>query len=60
MNGSNSSKPLFARDGFNFKGTLPFSWPHTEQQKVLNFDDEFYMPKYPLGYGLRTRLKRSH
>lgn len=51
---------LFARDGFNFKGTLPFSWPHTEQQKVLNFDDEFYMPKYPLGYGLRTRLKRSH
>ncbi len=46
---------LFARDGADFTGKLPFSWPKEPMQSPLNFGDAGYDPLYPYGYGLTLR-----
>ena len=37
---------------YDFKGTLPYSWPRTAIQTPLNYDDEDYDPLFAYGYGL--------
>lgn len=37
---------------FDFKGTLPFSWPKLPTQVTLNHGDAAYDPLFPLGFGL--------
>ncbi len=37
---------------YDFKGTLPYSWPRTAIQTPLNYDDENYDPQFAFGYGL--------
>ncbi|MEM7218223.1 MAG: glycoside hydrolase family 3 protein [Pseudomonadota bacterium] len=44
---------LFATDDFNFAGRLSFSWPKDAEQAAPNFDDDVYLPLFPVGYGLR-------
>jgi len=39
---------------YDFQGRLSFSWPKRAGQ-VLNFDDEDYDPRFPVGYGLIMR-----
>ena len=46
---------LFARDGADFTGKLPFSWPREPMQSPLNFGDAEYCPLYPFGYGLSLK-----
>lgn len=38
---------------YDFQGQLPFSWPATPQQAVLNVDNDDYSPLLPLGAGLQ-------
>ena len=37
---------------YDFTGKLPYSWPKTKDQSVLNFTDNIYDPLFPYGYGL--------
>ena len=37
---------------YDFKGTLPYSWPRTAVQTPLNVGDEDYDPLFAYGYGL--------
>jgi len=37
---------------YDFKGTLPYSWPRTAVQTPLNVGDEGYDPLFAYGYGL--------
>jgi beta-glucosidase len=41
-----------ADDGFDFTGTLSFSWPRTALDSVLNVGSADYDPLFPFGYGL--------
>ncbi len=36
---------------YDFKGTLPYSWPRTAVQTPLNVGDENYDPLFAFGYG---------
>ncbi|SHG76088.1 glycoside hydrolase family 3 protein [Ferrimonas marina] len=38
---------------YDFHGTLPFSWPATPQQAVVNFYDDRETPLLPYGFGLK-------
>jgi beta-glucosidase len=38
---------------YDFKGTLPHSWPRSMDQIPLNTGDSNYDPLYPYGYGLK-------
>ncbi len=38
---------------FDFQGRLPFSWPASPDQAVINRGDEPYLPAFPFGFGLR-------
>lgn len=40
------------KPAYDFKGTLPYSWPRTAIQTPLNYDDEDYDPLFAYGYGL--------
>ncbi len=37
---------------YNFTGTLPLSWPRTEDQIPINVGDTPYDPLFPYGFGL--------
>ena len=37
---------------FDFRGRLPFSWPHSPDQAEINRGDDPYQPAYPYGFGL--------
>ncbi|NDI36187.1 glycoside hydrolase family 3 protein [Chengkuizengella sediminis] len=37
---------------YNFTGTLPMSWPLTEEQIPINIGDPQYDPLFPYGFGL--------
>ncbi|MEI5907065.1 glycoside hydrolase family 3 N-terminal domain-containing protein [Bacillus spongiae] len=37
---------------YNFTGTLPISWPRSEEQLPMNIGDENYDPLFPYGFGL--------
>lgn len=37
---------------FDFCGQLPFSWPRSDSQLLLNVNDEDYDPLFPYGFGL--------
>ncbi|WP_026148010.1 glycoside hydrolase family 3 protein [Robiginitomaculum antarcticum] len=54
--GGYAADVLFAgQDGrvaYDFKGTLPYSWPRTAIQTPLNVGDENYDPLFAYGYGL--------
>ncbi len=54
--GGYATDVLFAgQDGrvaYDFKGTLPYSWPRTAIQTPLNVGDENYDPLFAYGYGL--------
>ena len=46
---------IFTKDdkiNHDFTGKLPYSWPKTKDQSVLNFTDSVYDPLFPYGYGL--------
>ena len=50
-------KPAPGKAGYDFTGTLPFSWPRTAVQTPLNIGQEKfgqpkYDPQFALGYGL--------
>ena len=49
--GGYAADVLFA-DGYDFTGTLPYSWPRTAIQTPLNVGDDDYDPLFPFGYGL--------
>jgi beta-glucosidase len=38
-----------------FTGTLPVSWPRSENQEPINVGDRHYNPLFPYGFGLTTR-----
>ncbi|MCY3604141.1 MAG: glycoside hydrolase family 3 protein [Gammaproteobacteria bacterium] len=40
---------------FDFRGRLPFSWPHSPDQAEINRGDDLYQPAYPFGFGLRYK-----
>ncbi|NEE03382.1 glycoside hydrolase family 3 protein [Phytoactinopolyspora halotolerans] len=41
-----------------FTGTLPMTWPRSEEQVPINVGDEDYEPLFPYGHGLRTKGHR--
>ena len=46
---------IFAKDNkinYDFSGKLPYSWPKSKDQSVLNFTDSSYDPLFSFGYGL--------
>jgi beta-glucosidase len=46
---------IFTKDNeihYDFTGKLPYSWPKSKDQSVLNFTDSMYDPLFPYGYGL--------
>jgi len=46
---------IFTKDNqihYDFTGKLPYSWPKSKDQSVLNFTDSIYDPLFPYGYGL--------
>lgn len=53
--GGHATDVLFTdKDGkvaYDFKGTLPYSWPRNAIQTPLNYDDEDYDPLFAYGYG---------
>ena len=44
---------LFGRKPYT--GRLPMTWPKTVEQEPINVGDDDYDPRYPFGWGLRTR-----
>ena len=38
-----------------FTGRLPVTWPRSVEQQPINVGDRDYDPRYPYGWGLRTR-----
>jgi len=44
---------------YDFKGTLPFSWPATANQHPINIGDDEYNPLFPFGYGLTYQIDSS-
>jgi beta-glucosidase len=58
--GKGVSDVLFAGSKrYDFRGTLPFSWPKSACQTSLNVGDKEYAPLFAYGYGLKagTRSK---
>ena len=39
---------------YGFTGKLPRTWFKTVEQLPMNFDDAYYDPLFPLGFGLTT------
>ena len=37
---------------FDFRGTLPMTWPREMSQLPINVGDADYDPLFPFGYGL--------
>lgn len=48
--GDGVAEVLFGK--FNFKGTLPVTWPKSMSDIPINAGDELYDPLYEFGYGL--------
>ena len=61
--GEGISDVLFSKpDGavaYDFRGTLPFSWPRAPDQTPLNVGTSPYNPLFAYGYGLRYETPRN-
>jgi beta-glucosidase len=51
--GEGVSDALFGRSPY--AGQLPVTWPRTLAQEPINVGDASYHPRYPFGWGLRTK-----
>jgi beta-glucosidase len=51
--GAGVADTLFGRRPYT--GRLPVTWPRTLAQEPINVGDANYHPRYPFGFGLRTR-----
>jgi|JYMV01.1.fsa_nt_gi beta-glucosidase len=50
---------LFAMNGLDFTGKLPFSWPRYADQYGHNLHSQPYEPLFPFGYGLSMKDRGS-